>query len=105
MVDQRLWPRTRHPEIRESIQKFLADHPSELFSEFLYYTVGEFDKALQANPSSIIAGVLRYGIGHKMLEVLLRDIAKVVNIPGRGYRRAGQRFIGGSELKPRALRS
>jgi tetratricopeptide (TPR) repeat protein len=74
-------PRTRHPEIRESIQKFLADHPSEPFSEFLYYTVGEFDKALQANPSSIIAGVLRYGIGHKMLEVLLRDIAKVVNIP------------------------
>lgn len=73
-------PKTEHPEIRESIQKFLTDHPSEPFSEFLYYTIGEFDKALQVNPNSLIRGVLHYGSGHKILASLLEDTTKVVKI-------------------------
>jgi tetratricopeptide (TPR) repeat protein len=73
-------PKTGHPEIRESIQKFVANHPSEPFIEFLHYTIGDFDKALQANPNSIISGVLRYGIGHRILESLLQETTKVVKI-------------------------
>jgi TolA-binding protein len=73
-------PKTRYPEIRGSIQKFLAEHPTEPFSEFLYFTIGEFDKALKANPNSVIASLLRYGTGHRILESLLRDAAKVVKL-------------------------
>jgi tetratricopeptide (TPR) repeat protein len=73
-------PNTKYPEIRESIQKFLAEHPAEPFSEFLYYTIGEFDKALRANPNSIIAGVIRYATGFKLLGALVQETAKTVKV-------------------------
>jgi tetratricopeptide (TPR) repeat protein len=74
-------PRTGYPEIRRNIQKVLADNPSEPFSEFLYYTLGEFDKAAQINPTSIINDVLLYARGHKILESLLKDTISTLKMP------------------------
>jgi tetratricopeptide (TPR) repeat protein len=87
-------PKTEYPEIRESIQKFLADHPSEPFSEFLYYTIGDFDKALKVNPNSVISGVLRYGSGHRIIEALFEDTRKVVKIPNTPYQPVNDTLVG-----------
>jgi tetratricopeptide (TPR) repeat protein len=74
-------PNTEYPEIREAIQKFLAEHPNEPFSEFLYYTIGDFETALQRNPNSIIAGVVRYAIGYRIIDSLLQDTTRIVKLP------------------------
>jgi tetratricopeptide (TPR) repeat protein len=74
-------PNTEYPEIREAIQSFLAARPDAPFSEFLYYTIGDFETALQRNPKSIIAGVLRYAIGYRIIDSLLQDTTKVVKLP------------------------
>jgi TolA-binding protein len=74
-------PNTEYPEIREAIQSFLAAHADAPFSEFLYYTIGDFETALQRNPKSIIAGVLRYAIGYRIIDSLLQDTTKVVKLP------------------------
>jgi tetratricopeptide (TPR) repeat protein len=74
-------PKTEHPDIRLNIQKFLAEHPAEPFAEFLYYTIGEFDKALQANPKSIIGSVVAYAAGFQVLESLVEDVRKVIRRP------------------------
>jgi tetratricopeptide (TPR) repeat protein len=74
-------PKTKYPHIRLNIEHFLAQNPSEPFAEFLYYTIGEFDKALQANPNSIIKPVVAYVAGFKALESLLQDIRKVARKP------------------------
>ena len=58
-----LRPNTDFPEIRSNIQKFLAAYPAEPFSEFLHYTIGEYEKALAANPNSMIAQAIHYAIG------------------------------------------
>jgi tetratricopeptide (TPR) repeat protein len=72
--------KTEYPEIRDAIQKFLAAHPAEPFSEFLYYTLGDYDKALAANSHSVIASVIRYAIGFRIFGGLLEDVAKAVHI-------------------------
>jgi tetratricopeptide (TPR) repeat protein len=74
-------PKTEYPHIRLNIQKFLSENPAEPFAEFLYYTIGDFDKALQANPNSIIKSLVAYVAGYKVLESLLQDIKKVVRKP------------------------
>jgi tetratricopeptide (TPR) repeat protein len=71
---------TKYPEIRDDIRKFLAAHPDEPFGEFLYYAIGDYEKALAANPNSIIATVIRYSIGFKNFGILLQDSAKSLNI-------------------------
>jgi hypothetical protein len=83
-------PTTGYPEIRSAIQQFLRDHPSEPFREFLLYTIGDFDKALQANPNSIISDVLRYASGHRILESILEDAAKSVKMPNAPDRKDPQ---------------
>jgi tetratricopeptide (TPR) repeat protein len=80
-------PKTGYPEIRDDITQYLAAHPAEPFSEFLYYTIGEYDKALAANPNSVIVSAIRYGIGYKMLAALLQDAAKAVKIPPPDFSR------------------
>ena len=72
--------KTGYPEIRDAITQYLAAHPAEPFDEFLYYTIGDYDKAMAANPNSVIASAIRYGIGYKMLAALLQDAAKAVKI-------------------------
>lgn len=73
-------PNTGYPEIRSSIQQFLIAHPGEPFSEFLYYTIGDYDKALATDPNSLIVSTVRYAIGHKILASLLQETAKAVKI-------------------------
>jgi tetratricopeptide (TPR) repeat protein len=71
---------TTFPDIRADIQKFLAKHPSEPFSEFLYYTIGRYEDALKADPNSPINAIVRYAIGHRIMFALLRDTANAVKI-------------------------
>jgi hypothetical protein len=71
-------PNTKFPEIRRAIQQLLIDSPSEPFREFLYYTLGQYQKALEANPSSIIASVVRYAIAYKILGSILQDARHVI---------------------------
>jgi len=70
--------KTEHPEIRRNILTFLAEKPADPFVEFLYYVVGDFDKALSANPTSSFHDMYRYAIGHKIVDSLLQDTIKVI---------------------------
>jgi tetratricopeptide (TPR) repeat protein len=71
-------PKTEHPEIRSAIKSFLAANPSEPFIEFAHFVIGDFDKALAVNPNSVIADVLNYAIGYKIMGSLLQDTIKTV---------------------------
>ncbi len=73
-------PKTNHPIIRSTIQRFLAANPSEPFAEFLYYTIAEYDKALAANPNSPISDVLNYAAGYEKLGSLAREAASRLNL-------------------------
>ena len=65
-------------------QKYLAAHPAEPFNEFLYYTIGDYDKALAVNPHTVIESVIRYAIGFRMFGSLLADVAKAVHVKVEG---------------------
>ena len=71
-------PKTEHPEIRSSIQAFLAGKPSDPFTELLYYVIGEYDQALQVNPKSPLSDVLHYASGFRKLGPLLHDAIQIV---------------------------
>lgn len=77
-VDSIYRANTKYPGIRSDIQDLLSSSSSEPFSEFLYYTIGEFDKALQINPNSIIIDVINYARGHELLQSLLENVPPVV---------------------------
>ena len=76
--------KTEHPEIRGNIQTFLASKPSDPFVELLYYVIGEYDQALQANPKSVLADVLQYARGFRMLEPVLHDAIQTVRSRTKG---------------------
>ena len=69
---------TEYPGIRRDIEDFLARNPSEPFNEFLYYAVGEFDKALATKPNSVIAGVISYARGHELMQAMLEEVPPAV---------------------------
>lgn len=71
-------PDTEHPEVRSNTLNFLAAEPKDPFVEFQFYVVGEFEKALKANPNSIIKDVLHYAIGHKIVASLADDAMKAI---------------------------
>jgi tetratricopeptide (TPR) repeat protein len=66
-------PETQNPEIRRSIEIFLAEQPSDRFVDFAYYLLGDYEKALQANPNSPIAASLHFGLGYRILQALMDD--------------------------------
>jgi hypothetical protein len=74
-------PQTGYPEIRRDILKFLAGNRSEPFIEFLYYTIGDFERAINVNPNSIIGDVIQYASGYKIIESLVASSARAANIP------------------------
>ncbi len=76
-------PKTEHPDIRRTIQRFIADYPSEPFVEFLHYALGDYNKALQANPNSVISDVLHYAIGYDIVGSLAKEVVKIVKPPSR----------------------
>ena len=65
--------KSENPKIRDAMKAQLKQAPSEPFSEFLQYALGDFDKALAEKPTSLIRGVLLYGRAHRAMHVLLRD--------------------------------
>ena len=69
---------TEYPGIRRDMLDFLSSNPAEPFNEFLYYAIGEYDKALQTNPNSVIAGVINYARGHELLQAMLEDVPTAV---------------------------
>jgi tetratricopeptide (TPR) repeat protein len=71
---------TEYPQIRRDIQDFLADkaNAKEPFVEFLYYVIGEYDKALQANSNSVISDVFHYASGYQILTSLVEDAMAIV---------------------------
>ena len=71
-------PDTQYPVLRSNILTFLENNPSEPFNEFLYYTIGELDKALQRNPNSPIIDVINYARGHQLLQLLLQDVPAAI---------------------------
>ena len=70
--------KTGYPQIRNPIQKFLSGKPSDPFTEFLYYVIGEYDLALNANPKSAVADVLHYARGFRSLKPILHDAIEAV---------------------------
>lgn len=72
-------PKTTHPAIRRTIERFLADKPSEPFAEFLHYTIGDYEKALAANPNSVIGDVLHYAVGYDKVGSLAKEAMKIVD--------------------------
>jgi hypothetical protein len=70
-------PKTEHPEIRGSIQAFLAGKPSDPFTELLYYVIGEYDQAVQINPKSPLSDVLHYASGFRELGPVLHDAIQI----------------------------
>jgi tetratricopeptide (TPR) repeat protein len=70
-------PKTDNPEIRSSIQAFLAGKPSDPFTELLYYVVGQYDQAVQFNPKSSLSDVLHYTAGFRALGPVLHDAIQI----------------------------
>ena len=85
LPDSEFWPvdiygpKTEHPTIRRDLQNVIAKYPTDHFIDFAYYVLGDFDRALQANPKSIIGNAIRYARGHGQIEAILKDAVAVVN--------------------------
>jgi tetratricopeptide (TPR) repeat protein len=73
-------PNTAYPEIRRSIQRLLAEKPSEPFSEIGYFVVGDFEKALALKPDSVIGDVIRYASGYSILQSIVQDLLTIVSV-------------------------
>ena len=67
-------PKTENPQIRSSIQEFLATKPSDSFTELLYYVIGEYEQAIRTNPKSPLSDVLHYAAGFRTLGPVLHDV-------------------------------
>jgi tetratricopeptide (TPR) repeat protein len=72
---------TEFPQIREQIVAQLKERPAEPFSEFLLYTLGRFDEAVQFNQSSPIHTVLTYASAHSKLRQLMATLFRRVATP------------------------
>jgi tetratricopeptide (TPR) repeat protein len=71
-------PKTEHPEIRNNILTFLAANPPDPFTEFLYYVVGDYERALRVTPRSPVNDVLHYARGFRALGPVLHDAIQTV---------------------------
>jgi len=67
-------PKTENPQIRSSIQEFLATKPSDSFTELLYYVIGDYEQAIRTNPKSPLSDVLHYAAGFRTLGPVLHDV-------------------------------
>ena len=64
---------TKYRQIHRDLQAFVSANPSDPFVEFGYYTLGDFDRAIQARPDSPIKDVLHHAIGFKIVGTIVRD--------------------------------
>jgi tetratricopeptide (TPR) repeat protein len=72
-------PKTEHPSIRHDLQSVISERPSDPFIEFAYYVTGDFDKAIAANPKSVISNAIHYARSHAVIESILKDAVAIVN--------------------------
>jgi hypothetical protein len=70
-------PNTENPAIRRSIQSFLAEKPSDPFTELLYYVIADYEQAARFNPKSPLSDVLHYAAGFRLLGPVLHDAIKL----------------------------
>jgi hypothetical protein len=74
--------KTEFPAIRDGIIAQLNTSPTEPFSDFLLYTLGRFDDALQFNQKSPLHTVLVYAAAHSKLRKILSNLFQAVSGPG-----------------------
>jgi hypothetical protein len=72
---------TDFPHIREQIVAQLREQTAEPFSEFLLYTIGRFEEAVQFNQRSPIHTVLTYASAHSKLRQLMATLFRRVATP------------------------
>jgi tetratricopeptide (TPR) repeat protein len=73
--------KTEFPAIRDKIAAQLNASSSEPFSDFLLYTMGRFDEAIQFNQKSPLRTVLVYAAAHSKLRKILTNVFQVVSKP------------------------
>lgn len=84
LPDSEFWPvdiygpKTQHPSIRRDLQNVIAKYPTDRFIDFAYYALGEFERAIEANPKSVIGNAIRYARGHGRIEAILKDAVAIV---------------------------
>jgi tetratricopeptide (TPR) repeat protein len=69
---------TDFPQIREQIVAQLKGSQAEPYSEFLLYTLGRFDEALQFSKNSPIHTVLEYASAHSKLRQLMATLFRSI---------------------------
>jgi hypothetical protein len=74
--------KTEFPAIRNGIIAQLNTSPREPFSDFLLYTLGRFDDALQFNQKSPLHTVLVHAAAHSKLRKILSNLFQAVSRPG-----------------------
>jgi hypothetical protein len=74
--------KTEFPAIRDRIIAQLNASPPEPFSEFLLYTLGRFDDAIQFNQKSPLRTVLVYAAVHSKLRKILSNVFQAISRPG-----------------------
>ena len=74
--------KTEFPNIRDQIVAQLSTNPAEPFSDFLLYTLGRFDDALQFNQRSPVRTVLIYASAHSKLRKIASNLFQVISKAG-----------------------
>jgi hypothetical protein len=74
--------KTEFPAVRDRIIAQLNASPTEPFSDFLLYTLGRFDDAIQFNQKSPLRTVLVYATAHSKLRKILSNVFQAISRPG-----------------------
>jgi tetratricopeptide (TPR) repeat protein len=74
--------KTEFPNIRDRIIAQLNTNPAEPFSDFLLYTLGRFDDAIQFNQKSPVRTVLIYASAHSKLRKVTSDLFQMISKAG-----------------------
>jgi hypothetical protein len=74
--------KTEFPDIREQILAQLKANSAEPFSDFLLYTLGRFDDAIQFNQRSPVRTVLTYASAHSKLRKICSNLFQMISKAG-----------------------
>ena len=70
-------PKTGYPQVRSDIETLIANEPSDPYIAFAYFVHGDIESALTANHAVLIADVLHYAAGYRILQSVLQDSLQV----------------------------
>lgn len=88
--------KTEFPDIRDRIIAQLNTNPTEPFSDFLLYTLGRFDEAVQFNKKSPIHIVSIYASAHSKLRKIFSNLFQTIS-------KAGDRELLLAQIYPRSF--